>query len=98
MPTKIIERTRTEISNLIATRPVAELSDDEVLALSKMKMTRRQSERLHELLSKRKEIDLTVEEQQDFLVLMRLYEIGMLRKSEALAEAVQRGLRGPMHP
>lgn len=86
-----------EVSNYIDDRPIASLSDAEVLALSRMKMTRSQSERLGELQSKGKEFGLTADERRELLELMQLSEIGILRKSEALAEAVQRGLRGPMH-
>lgn len=42
------------------------------------------------------ESELNAEEQQYFLALMRLNEIGTQRKADALTEAVQRGLRGPM--
>lgn len=44
----------------------------------------------------RMESDLNAEEQQYFLALIRLNEIGTQRKADALTEAVQRGLRGPM--
>ncbi|MEK7729116.1 MAG: hypothetical protein AAB354_11940 [candidate division KSB1 bacterium] len=93
---KMMRLSLCEMSNKLAGRPVAELSDDEVLALSKMKMTRSQSECLGELLSTRKEVELTADGQQEFFALMQLSAIGTLRKAEALAEAVQRGLRGPM--
>ncbi len=95
---KMMWPTLDEVSNHIDDRRVASLSDSEVLALSEAKMTMRQQERLEELQSKGKEFGLTVEERQELLGLMQIYEIGMLRKSEALAEAVQRGLREPMHP
>jgi len=37
-----------------------------------------------------------VDERKELLALMQIYEIGTLRKAEALAEAVQRGLHAPM--
>ncbi len=39
---------------------------------------------------------LTPTEHFELLVLIHLYQIGMLRKSEGLAEAVRRGLRKPL--
>ncbi len=86
-----------ERSNNLDDRPVANLSDLEVLALSAAKMTWSQSEHLGELQSKRKEVGLNADERQELLALMQIYKIGTLRKAEALAEAVQRGLREPMH-
>jgi hypothetical protein len=48
------------------------------------------------LQAKGKQEGLTREEQYELLALMQIYQLGQLRKSEALAEAVQRGLREPM--
>jgi hypothetical protein len=72
---------------------VIELPDEEVLALAEIKMDEVQNDRLGMLQAKGKREELTQDEQQDLSALMKSYQIGQLRKSEALAEAVQRGLR-----
>jgi len=76
--------------------PVESLSDAEVLELANLKMDPLQNERLGELQSYGKRSWLTAAEQFELLVLMHLYQIGQLRKSEGLAEVVQRGLRKPL--
>lgn len=95
---KMMWPTLNEASDIFDDRPVESLSDDQVLALSDLKLTWSQQERLDELHSKGKEFGLTVKERQELLELMQIYEAGMLRKAEALAVAVERGLREPMHP
>ncbi len=76
--------------------PTAGLSDDEVLALAESKMDKVQNDRLGWLQAKGKRDGLTREEQYELLTLMQIYQLGQLRKSEALVEAVQRGLREPL--
>jgi len=77
---------------------VSNLSDQEVLELANLKMSFEQNERLGDLQSKGKTEGLTQTEQFELLGLMQIYRLGMLRKSHGLAEAVRRGLRGPLHP
>lgn len=72
------------------------LSDEDVLALADSKMDPAQNERLGELQTRGKAESLTESEQFELLVLIHLYQIGQLRKSEGLAEAVRRGLRQPL--
>ncbi len=72
--------------------PVSSLSDAEVLKLADAKMDAVQNDRLGELQARGKATGLTEAEQMELLALMQIYQIGQLRKSEALAEAVQRGL------
>jgi hypothetical protein len=76
--------------------PVTKLSDEEVLALAHAKMDKVQDDRLGWLQAKGKQEGLTREEQYELLALLQIYQLGQLRKSEALAEAVQRGLREPL--
>jgi hypothetical protein len=73
-----------------------ELPDEEVLALADAKMDKVQNDRLGWLQAKGKQEGLTPEEQDELLALMQIYQWGQLRKSEALAEAVRRGLREPL--
>ncbi len=77
-------------------RKVSELSDTEVLELADLKMHREQNERLGKLQAKGKVSGLTPAEQFELLMLIHIYQVGQLRKSEGLAEAARRGLRGPM--
>jgi len=77
---------------------VSTLSDDEVLALAQAKMDPVQNERLGELQGKGKEEGLTEAERAELLALLHIYQIGQLRKSEGLAEAVRRGLQEPLAP
>ncbi len=70
-------------------------SDEQVLDLCGAQMSARQSERLSELLDLQQAGRLTSDEKPELWALMRVYELGQLRKAEALAEAVRRGLRTP---
>jgi hypothetical protein len=78
--------------------PVATLSDTEVLALAQMQMAPQQGHRLDQLLAKQEEATLTAQEQTKLLALMQVYQQLWVRQSEALAEAVRRGLRPPLLP
>jgi hypothetical protein len=75
---------------------VSNLSDAEVLALAEAKMDPIQNQRLGALQAKGKASGLTMDERYELMALMQIYQLGQLRKSEALAEAVQRGLRTPL--
>ena len=77
---------------------VSSLSDAEVLALADSKMDAVQNQRLGELQQRGKTIGLTEAERYELLALLQIYQLGQLRKSEALAEAVQRDLRSPLSP
>lgn len=73
-----------------------DLSDEEVLILADAKMDKVQDDRLGWLQAKGKSDGLTQEEQHELMALFQIYQLGQLRKSEALAEAVRRGLREPL--
>jgi hypothetical protein len=72
--------------------PVTQLTDAEVIELAAIKMNTTQSDRLGELQTDGKAHGLTPAERYELATLMQLYRLGLLRKSEALAEAQQRGL------
>jgi hypothetical protein len=78
--------------------PVAALSDTEVLALVQVQMPPHQGYRLDQLLAQQGETTLTTQEQAELLALMQVYQQLWVRQSEALAEAVRRGLRAPIAP
>lgn len=77
---------------------VANLSDTQVVALAEAKMDLSSNQRLRELQQKGKTAELTQTERDELLTLISIYQLGQLRKSEALAEAVKRGLLSPLHP
>ncbi|HEY7506155.1 MAG TPA: hypothetical protein VH621_00990 [Nitrososphaera sp.] len=78
--------------------PVSTLTDEDVLALADAKMDPVQNDRLAELQTRGKVDGLTEAERIELLSLLHLYQVGQLRKSQGLAEAVQRGLRTPLRP
>lgn len=77
---------------------VSSLSDAEVMALADSKMDAVQNHRLGELQQRGKTTGLTEAERYELLALLQIYQLGQLRKSEALVETVQRGLRAPLSP
>jgi len=79
-------------------KPISSLSDEDVLALSKVQMRPEQGRRLSELLEKQREGVLAERERPELLALMQVYNQLWIRQSEALAEAVRRGLRKPLEP
>jgi hypothetical protein len=76
--------------------PVSTLTDAEVLHVAEAKMDATQNQRLGALQAKGKAAGLSVAERYELLALLQIYQLGHLRKSEALAEAVRRGLRAPL--
>ena len=76
---------------------LSNLSDSEVLTLADAKMDAVQNKRLGELQHQGKVRGLTEAERYELLALLQIYQLGQLRKSEALTEAVQRGLRSPLN-
>jgi len=78
-------------------KSLSDLSDKEVLALSELEMTAEQSDRLSLLLERQREGEITSDERPELWALMRVYERALLHRSEALVEAVKRGLRDPLN-
>lgn len=74
------------------------LTDAQVLALTHLQMDPAKDARLSVLLEQQQAASLTLVERAELDELMFHYEIGLLRKAEALAEAVRRELREPLHP
>ncbi len=77
---------------------VADLPDVDVLALADAWMDVAQERRLSQLLEQQQAGQLAGEERADLLALMQVYQDGLLRKAQALNEAVHRGLRPPLVP
>jgi hypothetical protein len=104
--TQVAAQTERSVEEVLASwleaaageRPVEELSDKEVLALTESRLTGEQQVALDELLARNREDMLGAEEKKQLDELMCLYEHGLLRKSQALRVAVQRGLIEPLRP
>lgn len=73
-------------------RPLAGCSDAEVLAVANLRMSKRQATRQSELLYKNQADILTPLERNELEGLTMVYQLGNLRKSQGIAEAVLRGL------
>jgi hypothetical protein len=56
------------------------------------------NQRLSALLDKQQNASVNEIERIELQTLMRVYEIGLVYKSQALAEAVKRGLKEPLQP
>ena len=73
-------------------RPLADCSDSEVLALARMKMSAGENQRMSELLARQSEETITPLERNELDALLRVYQVGNLRKAQGIYEAVRRGL------
>ncbi|MDZ7292946.1 MAG: hypothetical protein ONB44_13150 [candidate division KSB1 bacterium] len=81
---------------MAATTPVSQLDNETVMAIADSQMPADKDERLSDLLYKQRENQLSVEEAAELLSLMVMYYSGWWQKTEALVEAVKRGLRPPL--
>jgi hypothetical protein len=79
-------------------KPLSALSDAEVIALCGTDANAEPARRVNELLEKQREGALKSREQQELVALMQEYDRLWLRQSEALAEAVRRGLHASLEP
>ena len=77
---------------------MANLSNEEVLALADLQMNAADDRKLSQLLDKQQAGTLAETERIELMRLMQIYQSSLLQKAEGLAEAVQRGLRKPMTP
>jgi hypothetical protein len=77
---------------------ISKLPDLEVLALTKLRMEPAADRRLSELLDRQQAGELDDRGRAELAALMRIYEIGLLRQSQALVEAVERKLIPPLEP
>ena len=74
------------------------LSDTEVLALSELTLPADQDARLSDLLDAQQAARLSDAERAELTSLLQIYRLGLLRKAQALAEAVRRGFHPPLTP
>jgi hypothetical protein len=77
-------------------KPIADISDEQVLALAELQMEPDQDTRLSELLDHQQAGLMTESERLELQALMQIYQEGLLRKATALGEAFKRGLVEPL--
>ena len=85
------------IGRVVAESPVESLPDDQVLALCDMQMDVGQQAELGDLLARNQEGLLSSAERVRLDELMQIYRRGLVRKSQAVKVAVERGLRPPLN-
>lgn len=88
----IVDVVEERYSQQLPETSLAELSDDEVLALANLQMPEKQSERHSELLYKNQAGTLTPEEKQELDFFQQVYGVTLSRKTDGIYEAVERGL------
>jgi len=93
-----LESSRPSMEAIDQLRAISKLPDDEIVALNDLRMERETDLRLSALLDHQQAGELTDLERAELAALMRAYEMGLLRQSQALVEAVNRGLRPPLDP
>lgn len=76
--------------------PVDMLPDEDVIALAGMTLDKDRDDELSGLLTRNREAALDDEAKRRLDELMGVYERGLLRKAQALREAVRRGLLEPL--
>lgn len=72
------------------------LSDEEILALTKIQISPADQQRLSDLLFKNRENGLNEKERSELDLMIEISERNMVKKSEALRIAVERGLIEPL--
>ena len=96
---RLLQRlSRPSLDAIDQLRAISNLHDEEIVALTELRMEPDADVRLSELLDRQQAGELTDLERAQLTALMKTYEMGLLRQSQALAEAVSRGLRPPLDP
>jgi copper homeostasis protein CutC len=78
--------------------PVEKLSDSDLLAAAELRMDTAQGKRLGRLLDRQQAGTLAETERRELAALMQVYHQCLVRKAQALSEAVRRGLRERLTP
>ena len=76
----------------ISESSLADCSDQEVLFLANAKMSEVENARMSELLEKQREDMISPLERNELETLLRVYQVGNLRKAQGIYEAIRRGL------
>ena len=77
-------------------KPISNLSDSEIIALTQLRMQSVQEQRLNQLLDRQQAGTITETEREELQALIHIYEDKLLQQSQALNEAVRRGLIEPL--
>ena len=88
----IVDVVEEKYSNQALERPLANLSDEDVLALANLQMPKKQSQRHSELLFKNQAGTLKPVEKQELEFFQQVYGITLSRKTDGIYEAIQRNL------
>ncbi len=92
-----IELTLAPVSpSVVVSHPIADLPDKEILALTELQLHPAQDRRLSRLLNRQQAGKLAAAERAELIALMQVYQEQLLRKAQALSEAVRRGLIEPL--
>lgn len=78
--------------------PVESLTDEQLVAQADLQLPPDQDKRLSALLQQQQAGIISEVERSELAALMQMYQEGLLRKAQALQEAVRRGLREPLRP
>ena len=78
------------------TQAFSDLSDADVLDLTALELPPGQDRELSALLERQQAGSLSAQERSRLAALMQSYQVGLLRKAQALQEAVRRGLLAPL--
>jgi predicted DNA-binding protein len=77
---------------------LASWTDDTVRSATQVELPAEADQRLSRLLDRQQQGALTETERPELAALMELYQRRLLRKAQALREAVRRGLTSPLQP
>lgn len=94
----IVDVVEEKYSSKFPDRPLADFSDEEVLALANLQMPKKQSARHSELLYKNQAGTLTPQEKKELDFFQQVYGVALSRKADGIYEAIQRNLiKSPAH-
>lgn len=83
-------------SSALRLTPVKELSDYDLLAAADLMMEAEQGNRMGVLLERQQAGDLSEPERREIAALTQVYHENLVRKAQAMGEAIRRGLREPI--
>ena len=85
------------LSSELDSQPVETLTDQEILTLSESMMDEALSVRMSMLSHKQQMGSINLAERAELHMLLEIFETGQIRRTQALIEAVRRGLIEPPH-
>jgi hypothetical protein len=89
---KVVDLIIDSVQEKYSVNSLANLTNEEVLALAKLQMPKKQSERHSELLYKNQAGTLKLTEKQELDFFQQVYGAALSRKTDGIIEAVQRNL------